>query len=182
MTVTPPPAPQRTKLDTAANVAIIVACAAAVFVLLNNQFQFLGPQRAAPPAMPGQVAKGEVFAELQKVVPAGAPKALVMALSPTCGFCTQSMPFYKRLVDERNEKGSPVKVIAAVPGEGVRQEESTKLAEAGVATDGVVTLDFAKVKVAGTPTILLVDNKGKVLDVWVGKLDEGGEKAVLKVL
>ena len=181
MTETPAPAPQRTKLDTAANVAIIVACAAAVFVLLNNQFQFFAPKPAAP-AMPGQVAEGEVYPELGKVVPAGAPKALVMALSPTCGFCTQSMPFYKRLVDERNEKGSAVKVIAAVPDESVREAESTQLAEAGVATDGVVTLDFAKVKVAGTPTILLVDGKGKVLNLWVGKLDESGESDVLKVL
>jgi hypothetical protein len=29
---------------------------------------------------------------------------------------------------------------------------------------------------------VLVDNSGKVLNVWVGKLDEGGEKEVLKVL
>jgi thioredoxin-related protein len=174
------PAPKRPALDTAANVAIIVACAAAVLWIGVQVKDRFSPPKAPP--QPGQVARGEVFPELKGVVPAGAPKALVMALSPTCRFCTESMPFYKRLVDERNAKGSAVKVIAAVPAESARAEESAKLSEAGVSTDGVVALDFAKVKVAGTPTILLVDKQGKVLGVWVGKLDGRGEKDVLKAL
>ena len=29
---------------------------------------------------------------------------------------------------------------------------------------------------------MLVDNNGKILNVWVGKLDADGEKEVLKVL
>ena len=49
---------------------------------------------------------------LRQVVPAGADRALVLALSPTCHFCNDSMPFYKQLLDQRNQKGSAVKVIA----------------------------------------------------------------------
>jgi hypothetical protein len=43
----------------------------------------------------------------------------------------------------------------------------------------MVTVDFSKIKVPGTPTLLLVDNQGKVLDVWVGKLDESRQREVL---
>ena len=46
----------------------------------------------------------------------------------------------------------------------------------------MVHVDFSKIKVPGTPTLLLVDDQGKVLDVWVGKLDESREKQVLASL
>jgi hypothetical protein len=168
---------KKSTLDTAANIAIIVVCAIAAFVLIRNQFF-----PAAPPPRPGEVAQGDQIAALQQVVPAGADRALVMALSPGCHFCTESMPFYKRLIDERNQQGSNVKVVAAVPAEEAKDAEMKIMTEAGVQPDSVATLNFQEAKVAGTPTLLLVDNKGEVLDVWVGKLDEGGEKKVLKAL
>jgi thioredoxin-related protein len=115
-------------------------------------------------------------------VPAGSQRALVVAVSPTCHFCNDSMPFYKRLIDERNQKGSQVKFVAAVPNEQAKAEESQKFASAGAQPDSMVNLDFASVKVPGTPTLLLVDNTGKVLDVWVGKQDEKGEQDILEVL
>jgi len=173
----PTPAPKKSSLDTVANIAIILVCAIAAFVLIRNQFF---PQR--PPGSPPQVEKGEQFAQLKAVVPAGAQKTLMVAVSPTCHFCNDSMPFYKRLIDERNQKGSPVKFIAAVPAEEAKAEESKKFADAGAQPDGMVHMDFASIKVPGTPTLLLVDNNGKVLDVWVGKQTEKGEKDILEVL
>ncbi len=175
------PAPQKkSTLDTIANIAIILVCAIAAFVLVRNQFFPAAPQR--PPGAPPQVEKGERFDQLKAVVPAGANRALVVAVSPTCHFCNDSMPFYKKLIDERNQKGSQVKVVAAVPAEEAKAEESQKFAGAGATPDSMVQLDFSAIKVPGTPTVLLVDNNGKVLDVWVGKLDEKGEEKVLEVL
>lgn len=176
-TENPAPAPKKSSLDTVANIAIILVCAIAAFVLIRNQFF---PPR--PPGAPPQVEKGERFEQLKAVVPAGSQKALVVAVSPTCHFCNDSMPFYKRLIDERNQKGSPVKFVAAVPSEQAKAEEAQKFASAGAQPDSMVHLDFSSIKVPGTPTLLLVDNNGKVLDVWVGKQDEKGEKDILEVL
>jgi len=173
----PSPAPKKSPLDTLANVAIIVVCAIAAFVLVRNQFF---PQR--PPGAPPQVEKGERFDQLKAVVPAGAQKTLMVAVSPTCHFCNDSMPFYKRLIDERNQKGSQVKFVALVPAEQAKAEESQKFASAGAQPDSMAHVDFSSIKVPGTPTLLLVDNNGKVLDVWVGKQDEKGEKDILEVL
>jgi thioredoxin-related protein len=170
-------AKEKSTLDTVANIAIILVCAIAAVVLIRNQFFPPRPPGAAP-----QVEKGERFDQLKAVVPAGSDRALVVALSPTCHFCNESMPFYKQLIDKRNQQGSPVKVIAAVPDEGAKAEESQKFASAGTSPDGMVHMDFSAIKVPGTPTLLLVDNQGKVLDVWVGKLDEDREKEVLAAL
>jgi thioredoxin-related protein len=174
------PASKKSALDTVANIAIILVCAIAAFVLIRNQFFPAAPQR--PPGSPPQVEKGERFDQLKAVVPAGTQRALVVALSPTCHFCNESMPFYKQLIDQRNQKSSPVKVIAVVPSEQQKAEEAQKFAGAGAQPDNLVHMDFSAIKVPGTPTLLHVDNTGKVLDVWVGKLDEDGQEDVLEVL
>ena len=174
-----PEAPKKSTLDTVANIAIIVTCAVAL-ALMVNRFFFNKP---VPPAgAPPQAEVGEQFDQLRQVVPAGSQKALVVAISPTCHFCDESMPFYKRLIDERNQKGSGVKIIAAVPADEAKAPEAEKFAAAGVQPDSLVTMDFASIKVPGTPTILLVDNQGKVLDVWVGKQDSGGEAKIIETL
>ncbi|HEX7184960.1 MAG TPA: hypothetical protein VF756_24245 [Thermoanaerobaculia bacterium] len=171
---------EKSKLDTIANIAIILVCLIAATILIRNTF--FPPEPPRPPGAPEEAKVGERFEALQKVVPAGSERALVVALSPTCHFCTESMPFYKKLVDQRNQAGSPVKVIAAVPSQAAQAEESKTLSSAGVQPDAVVTVNFRDIKVPGTPTILLVDNKGEVLNVWVGKLDEGREEEVLETL
>lgn len=168
---------EKSKLDTIANIAIIIVCVIASAVLVRNFF-FQDRQPAGPP----MVEKGDRLEALPAELPAGADRTLVLALSPQCGFCTQSMPFYKRLVDERNQKGSKVKVVAAVGQPDALPTEQAALTSAGVTPDALIDLDFMAMKINGTPTVLLVDNKGKVLDVWFGKLTEGDEKKVLAKL
>ena len=179
------PAPQKkSTLDTVANIAIILVCAIAAAVLVRNQFF---PPR--PPGAPPQAEKGETYAQLKGVVPAGSTRALVVAVQPGCHFCNDSMGFYKQLIDERNQKASKVKFIAAVPANDkpadakkLVDDEAEKFSSAGAKPDSMVNVDFAAIKVPGTPTLMLVDNNGKILNVWVGKLDPDGEKEVMKVL
>lgn len=173
-------APKKNTLDTVANIAIIVTCVVAL-ALMVNRFFFSKP--AMPPGGgPPQAEVGEQFDQIRQVLPAGSQKALLVVLSPTCGYCDQSMPFYKRLIDERNQKGSGVKIIAVVPAEEAKAPEAQKFAAEGVKPDSLVTIDFASIKVPGTPTVLLVDNQGKVLDVWVGKQNPDGEEKIIATL
>jgi thiol-disulfide isomerase/thioredoxin len=176
------PAPKtKSTLDTVANIAIILVCAIAAFILIRNHF-FNPNQAGGPGQRPPEIEAGEKHAALGQMVPAGAERALVVALAPGCHFCDESMPFYKRLVDERNQKGSNVKVIAAVSQEAAKAPEQQKLTAAGVNTDGLMVLDFDSVKLRGTPTILLVDNQGEVHKVWVGKQPSSGEEEILEAL
>jgi thioredoxin-related protein len=186
MAINNPVPAKKSTLDTVANIAIILVCAIAAVVLVRTHFF---PQQQQQPGMPPQVAKGEQYDQLKAVVPAGSNRALVVAVSPGCHFCNDSIPFYKNLIDQRNQKNSAVKFIAAVPtnekpdeAQKLVAEESQKFAGGGAQPDGMVNIDFAAIKVPGTPTLMLVDNTGKVLDVWVGKLDPKGEQEVLKTL
>ena len=104
------PAPKtKSTLDTVANIAIIIVCAIAAFILIRNHF--FSPNQAGG-QRPPEIEAGEQYDALGQVVPAGSERALVVALAPGCHFCDESMPFYKRLLEERNQKGSNVKVIA----------------------------------------------------------------------
>lgn len=183
MAINNPVPAKKSTLDTVANIAIILVCAIAAVVLVRTHF--FPQQQAGPP----QVEKGEQYDQLKAVVPAGSNRALVVAVAPGCHFCNDSIPFYKNLIEQRNQKSSAVKFIAAVPtnekpeeAQKLVAEETQKFTAGGAQPDGMVNLDFAAIKVPGTPTLMLVDNTGKVLDVWVGKLDPKGEKAVLKTL
>jgi hypothetical protein len=171
------PVKSRSKLDVVANVAIIVTCLVASVVLVRREFF---PPR--PEAPPGSVAAGEQLDVLRTALPAGADKALVIAVAPNCHFCNDSMAFYKQLVEQRDSAKSPVKVVAAVSSPDARADEQSKMSASGVKPDAVVQVDFRQLKVLGTPTVLLVDGKGKVLSVWMGKLDSRGEREVLQSL
>jgi len=48
-----------------------------------------------------------------------------------------------------------------------------------VQVDEIKHADFQSLQVGGTPTLLLVDSKGIVQKVWLGKLSEAKEKEVL---
>lgn len=170
----------RSKLDTLANVAIILVAIVALVVLVPRAYEVIHPH---PSPFEARAAKpGEQLAALKAMVPAGADRALVIAVSPLCHFCNESLPFYKQLVERRNQSGSAVKVIAAVPNAKAREDELKTFQAGGVQPDGVVPADFNSIKVPGTPTVMLVDRSGKVLAVWVGKLEESREQEVLKRL
>jgi hypothetical protein len=171
------PVKSRSKLDVVANVAIILTCLIASAVLVRREFF---PPR--PEAPPGAVVAGERLDVLRGALPAGADKALVIAVAPNCHFCNESMAFYKQLVEQRDSAKSSVKVVAAVASPDARADEQSKMSASGVKPDAVVQLDFRQLKVPGTPTVLLVDGNGKVLSVWMGKLDARGEREVLQSL
>ena len=52
----------------------------------------------------------------------------------------------------------------------------------GVQVDDVKQAALSSIGVAGTPTLLLVDARGKVSDVWRGKLQPDEEEKVIATL
>jgi hypothetical protein len=101
---------------------------------------------------------------------------LVMVLQEGCKYCEERAPFYHRLHDQRS--GSQPRMVAVIPGE--KAETVRYLTDHGVLADDVINTSLDDVKVAATPTLLLVDQSGYVKSAWVGKLDESREKEVIQ--
>jgi len=105
-------------------------------------------------------------------------KTLVIALREGCHFCSDSAPFYRRLVSEAGTRN--VRVVAVFPH---RVDAGRKyLASLEVPVSDVREADFSALGVGGTPTLLMVDREGTVTNAWLGELSREKEDAVLALL
>jgi len=104
-------------------------------------------------------------------------RTLVLALSPSCHYCRESEPFYRKL---QNELGRKVRIVAAFP-QSVPEAEQY-LSSAGLHVDQVKSVPLNVIGVRGTPTMLLVDAKGVVTKVWVGIIQEQQQQQILSLL
>lgn len=109
---------------------------------------------------------------------AAGSQALVLALQSDCSFCQESMPFYRRLLVERNS--GDLQIVVAAPSHDVGIGEY--LAQEEFHPDDVVFVERGQLPVAGTPTLLVVDASGTVTHAWIGRLDAEQEAEVMSVL
>lgn len=100
-------------------------------------------------------------------------QTLVLALSNTCRFCTESATFYQQLIRERGN----VRTIAVLPQ--AVGESRKYLGGLNVRVDHIKQMTLQSIGVEGTPTLILLDRNGAVLDSWVGKLSSTDQSRVL---
>lgn len=161
------------RVELLANVAIIIVALLLGAVLVKR---YLLP--GAPPPSPMEAAriKPGTKLSLPGVDWGGSSRTLLMALSTNCRYCTESAPFYQRLAQEK-AKHEGVKLLAVLPQS---VEESQKyLGDNGVKVDEVRQAAPSAVGAGGTPTLILVDDKGAVVESWVGKLPPPKEVEVM---
>jgi thioredoxin-related protein len=107
-------------------------------------------------------------------------KTLILALNVNCTFCTQSLPFYKRLLKSGERGGYKTQIVAVFPNE--QAEVFDYVVRHRLEVQSLHEVDFARLGVGGTPTLLLVDRNGTVIDSWVGQLAEQKEAEVLRAV
>ena len=101
-------------------------------------------------------------------------RTVVLALSTTCHFCSESAPFYQKL---QQQKPNSVRLVAVLP-EAV-EDSRNYLNKLGVNVSDIVQGSLASVGVSSTPTLLLIDNQGSVIESWVGKLSDSEAASVI---
>ena len=165
----------RKNLEILANVSIAVLCLTVSGVLVKKHFFPTTPPEPTP-----AVARGDVI-DLPEGLAADAEVVVLAALSPGCGFCNESMTFYRQLSQSRAGHAD-LRIVAVVRPSDHVEEERRVLQAAGVEVDNIVTTDFKAMGIPGTPMLIATDRRGKVLDSWLGKLDESQEHEVLQAL
>jgi len=106
-------------------------------------------------------------------------KTLLLALAPGCHFCSESAPFYQRLVRE-TAAAPQTKLIGVFPTPD--SDDKNYLKELGVEINEVRQVSPGSIGVTGTPTLILVNNLGVVTKVWIGQLQPAEEAEVLSEL
>lgn len=147
-------------LEIATNLAIIVVAIMLGYLLIQKYF--LGENKQPQPT---EIVKGTKIS-LPNVSWQQNKKTLLLVLQKDCHFCSESMPFYKTLVEKSKEKG--IQLIAVLPNS--REESIQYLKENGVDIQEVKQAQISEINVIGTPTLILVNNQGEVENSWIGQL------------
>jgi hypothetical protein len=165
------------RVELFANVAIILV-AISLVVVLAKRFVFTGPTHNQPPDSPQPNIGAKL--SLPDMDWSKSNKNLLLVVSESCKYCTESAPFYQRLVQERAQRESfHLTAILPQPVSDGRKY----LNGLGVSIDDVKQLSpEAAIRIRGTPTLLLVNSAGIVTDEWVGKLPSEKEAEVLSRL
>jgi len=103
-------------------------------------------------------------------------QTLLLVLDTGCQYCTASAPFYQELV-RKTAHNRRVQLIAALPQE-IRNSKQY-LSELNVPIDDIRQSSLTALGVKGTPTLILIDSKGEVMQSWPGKLSPEKEREVL---
>lgn len=159
-------------IERIANIAIIVAVAVFLTVIVRNQFfpRKLAPPGSATPQVGSTVSLPGIHFPAQK-------DSLLLGISTTCHYCRDSLPFYKELSSELQGK---VNVIAVLPQDQATAEAFVKAG--GLTSTQVVSANLANLGINATPTLVIVDSKGKVKSASLGELDPVRQKQMIAAL
>lgn len=102
---------------------------------------------------------------------------VLLALSTTCHFCTESAPFYQRI---QQEKPSSLQLVAVLPQS--IEDSRQYLNRLGVSVSEIVQTPLSSIGVSGTPTMMLIDNNGIIKAAWTGKVRDDQVAEVMTAL
>jgi Redoxin len=171
-------------LEKAANVGIVFVCCA---VVADIGYRHFGPQ--PPPAETSTAATrsnliqykvGETVEQIPGLTSQPGTRSLLFVVRSTCPYCTRSMDFYQRVVQQARSEHAPVQLVGVCLEPADVCEHYFKTHH--LTMDRTVGVDIGSIKVTGTPTLLMVDDAGKVTSVWTGALSPAREQTVLAAI
>jgi thioredoxin-related protein len=161
------------RVELLANVAIIIAGLLVSIAFIDRVF--IRPSAPFAPRETGSLKNG-VKLPISDVNWSNKSKTLVMALSKTCRFCTESIPFYKKLSQIRSTR-EDINLVGVMP-QSVEDAQSY-FRDQNISVDAIRSTRLSDISVQGTPTLILVDENGVVIESWVGKLPPQREDEVV---
>lgn len=160
------------RLEIAAYAAILVMAVAVSGTALNKYLK----QRTSGKALVGRPS----VPSLDRIKLQGADwkahrHTLLLVLSTTCHFCTESAQFYRKLAEDK-VLVKRMSIIAFFP-------QPVPEGKVFMSTHGIIGVEVRQAAawefgLSSTPAVLLVDEHGKVLESWFAKLEPDQEAAV----
>lgn len=161
------------KIELTANILIIIA--AILFIgILAQKYLFsssISALLAKSPTIGSKISLDDVDWSKSN-------KNVLLVLQKGCRFCSASAEFYKNLILQT--QNSNVNIIAVLPQDKVEAEEYLK--SLGILGIEIRQSELDSIQIIGTPTIIIVNNKGEISNFWVGQLLSDKEMEVVNFL
>lgn len=160
-------------LDGVTTLAVLAVC---ILILADaaRSYNQPAPTPVASQSAPPVPVAGDRLASIAGLDLSQSPKTLVLAIQSSCHFCSESMAFYRELVQHR---GASVRLVVVAPDDPAVARRY--VADNGFTPDAIVTSDLLALNVGGTPTLMLAGASGVIERVWMGKLSAAREQEVL---
>ncbi len=171
------------KLDAFANVTIIIVALLIGFSLIRQQINRAKTAKAeaAVAAMESGLNPGKSIAAPTGYQWGEHPRTLMVALRYGCIHCEHDMPFYKQVQANIQNSDAKASLLSIFPDDSfVAQHDLDSHSLSGMPF--LANINLAKLHVAGTPTLLLVDNKGTILQSWIGELSQREQDEVMQAI
>jgi thiol-disulfide isomerase/thioredoxin len=166
----------QSKLEIGANIAIIVVAVLIVGLLIRLFFLPGGQQSTKTEYPPTPVTGTKV--NLPGVDWEHQSQTVLMVLQKGCHYCSESAPFYQKLV--KSAAGKDVKFLAVIPQ--TKEVSENYLSELGISGVETKQATLNSLQVRGTPTLIVVNEKGEITKVWIGRLPPEKEQEVFEHL
>lgn len=105
---------------------------------------------------------------------------LVLAITSHCPYCVEGLPFYRRLAEFGNSSAGGLRLIAVLPEN--TGDARAFLERSGVTVASVLSMSPQRLGVRIFPTLLLLDQNGKLQKYWVGELSDDAQQEVISTL
>ena len=161
-------------LEIATNVAVLIVAILIIATFVKSYYAV----RSLPQLQSG-LQKGMSIKQLPGINYDDASQTLLVVMNTKCHFCSESVPFYKQL-EQQSQESKSSRIVAVFPNS--KEEAEQYMKDKGLSLTTVAGINLSELNLAGTPTLILVDNKGMVQDFWAGKLPENTEKQVFQAL
>jgi hypothetical protein len=162
-------------LDVLTNIATLAAACAVIVVSWSRSSATSTPERRAanrPSVQTGiPVSIADVDWKLSR-------ETAVLVLSTHCSYCVDSTAFYREISKRR--KSGALRLDAVFTDE--LSAGKTFLSRHNLDVDQVLHQPLEGTGFKGTPTLLLVDTLGTLVEAWAGKVPSSVEETVLQRL
>ena len=151
---------------------------AELFIAVVVGSVFLKDRFSSAPAEPDAVKAGDNLPNLDGWSWGAHDQTLVLVLRKGCHFCEDSAPFYQGLLSAQEQRGSNTTILAVFPDNAETVKEVVQ--SEALRVDTLAGVPMEQLKVTGTPTLMLVDKTGTVLNAWSGMLSPREELEVIR--
>ena len=164
----------RSYFETATNLVVLV-----VVTLIAAIFAWGVIQQQSPLNVWDGLQKGKTFTAVPSVTFGSTSRTLIFAMNSKCGHCNESIPFYRQVIDVARRNNNVQMVFISSEEENLFKDY---LSQARLKVSSRSPVDLASYGIASTPTIIMVDNEGRIIDFWVGKLSHESEEQLIKAV
>ncbi len=167
------------RLDTAANVTMVLVGLAVIGEIGYRHIasDASGASLSRSRTSEGAIRVGDEFS-MPGLSLARDAASLVLVVSSRCRFCQESVPFYETLSLSARSRRIRTVGVCVDNERGCRD-----LFEAGhVELDALVSAPPGSLRIAGTPTLIVLDRSHRVRGVWKGRVSEAEQRNLLGFL